>query len=96
MIIFHIDYEEGKQETYRGIYLTHEEERVIGFYSGDVEKDFKQALIWCYDRNYGVYFSSDVDHFVQDGIHYGWKIENGVEVIYKLTEEEISYNLRSV
>ena len=70
MVILHIDYTEGDQKSYRGMYATQGQEVIASVYSGDPIVDWTELKDNL--RGYVKYLSSSCDHFVQDGDAYRW------------------------
>lgn len=65
MIIIHIDYDEIEQDSYRAVILHDDDGTKQRFASGDVVKDWQDAIIACADEF--AICSSSVDHFLMDG-----------------------------
>ena len=86
-----IDYSEDTGAEYTAVTVSEiKAGTVMSFSSGDPVKDFGDMHDWCCDNPIaGWYmFTSSVDHFCFDVPGYKWIVDDGVELIARMTDEE--------
>lgn len=71
-MIISIDYDEGNQESYRGVEISGENGTHV-FGTGHPELDYAMARIFCEIlSSEPIMLSSSCDHFVMDGDEFEW------------------------
>jgi hypothetical protein len=95
MAIISIDYDEGNQSSYRAVVLK-AGSVTKRFETGYPDLDFPAAIMTARkELMTPILLSSSCDQFVHDGTRFGWRVDEFYgEIIYRLSDEEISALLR--
>lgn len=82
MVIISIDYDEGNQDSYKGVITKKSDDIVLSaqnkttkkFYCGCPDVDFLSAMLYCRKvlKDTDIMLASSCDHFTQDGENWGW------------------------